>query len=110
MKHLDEFIVERRNYVNYKKYNDFLKNKISKFTDIHELVIYSESDEIIIYMTTVGSSFTSKFIDYINKEFNEPYFRISPKNSYQLEMMVYDIPKEYLDKLDVEMNIKKYNL
>lgn len=110
MKHLDEFIVERRNFKDYIKYNDHLKNKISKFTKIDDLKVFNDRGENIIDMITESNVINSNFIDWINHEFKRPYFKIYPKNKYQLEIMIYDISKEYLDKLDVEMNIKKYNL
>ena len=105
MKHVEEFLIENRNFRDFKKYNEFLKLKFKAY----DCSIFSENNIIVLSLKysriLKNSNLFNTFIDYDFKIF--PSGGLHP-NSMIFE--VYNIPRSFFDKIDIEMDAVKYNI
>ena len=112
MNHLEEFITEKRNLKDYKKYIDMLKNKYHDVNKnyIVNLALYKDNNIInleIIFLHRIRDS----FIDTIKEEMgNNIKYTIVSKNGSELILHIENVPNEYVDNIELEYSAKKYNL
>lgn len=116
MKHVRQF--EARNFKDWKKYNNYLSKKYSDNEGFSsgsrntEVSIFSEYNKITIsikYDYIVSNVAILKLCkDFENLDFK--LFPSSSRGSKAIAFEVYDVPIEFLDQIDIEMNAKKYNI
>ena len=106
MKHVKEF--ERRNFRDYRKYDDFLSNKFYHIFGggAHALKIFEETGKIYIHFQIRG--FDSEEMLIFQQQLKGSDFRFST-GQY---MMIVDITasKEFMEEIKFEMEVNKYNL
>ena len=111
MKHLKEIIFEKKDFKSYKKYipiiNDMFKNIVP--LELEKTSIYNEFDQIIISFK-IWSIIEKKFIIACLNKFGDVNYKILPNSGYQMTIEFYNIPKSFLEELDIIASQSKYNL
>jgi len=120
MNHVKEIeLFEARNFKDWNKYNDYLSKKYSDeevFSVGRKNVVsvMSESNQITIsikYNYTVSNIAILKLC----KDFENLNFKLFPSSnarngSKAVVFEVYNVPKNYFEKIDIELNAEKYNI
>lgn len=112
MKHVEEFITERKNFKDYRKYNDIIKDKYfdPRLNNIDQVVLFEE-DNIIYLDMVVWQHIFDYYIDTYIKEMGDNIrYTIYSKNGNQIRLILENISKEFIEGLELEYNAKKYNL
>ena len=113
MKHVKDIILEKKNFKKYEMFNDFLLNLFKSSDNIRKVTVYEEynreNNEIYIDIQYVDRIKNEDFL-HLNKYFKGLYFYFTPTSSSSIMFTVRDVPKEFFYKIDVEINLKKYNL
>lgn len=106
MKHVKDIQIfeGRRDFRNYKHYNQFIKTKFYA----REATVYKESDAIFILLQ-YSYSIGNRELSILYKTFGELPLRISEGNRRILVDINY-IPDNMLEDFEMEMNAQKYNL
>lgn len=107
MKYLKTY--ERRNLKDFHKYADIVKQKFIKYIKIEKIAIYEEENKYYISIKTWYGVHKNFFV-FLNSEIGTYNYNIVPSNGSQLTISLYDIPEEYFEQLDLEMDANKYNL
>ena len=121
MKHLNDFIVEKRNFKSYTKYIDLINYKINDIFS-SETEFYSSShienertkmwdeDNAINVEIKTWYHLTKTSVDKILDLFKSTYYIISPASGNKLFLDIYDVDPSVLKEFDIELDSKKYNL
>jgi hypothetical protein len=108
MKHIRS-INERRNLRDFIKYKDILRNKFKNYIRMEKIECYREDDEYYINIKTHGAAH-KEFFDFLNSDIKTYDYYIMPSNGNQLTISISNIPGEYFEQLDLELDVDKYNL
>jgi hypothetical protein len=108
MKHIKS-INERRNLKDFLKYREILRNKFKNYISVEKIECYKEDDEYYINIKTWGAAH-KKFFNFLNSELKIYDYVIMPSNGNQLTISISNIPGEYFEQLDLELDVDKYNL
>jgi hypothetical protein len=111
MKHVEEFITERRNLRDYKKYHEIIKDKYyhNIINNIEKVALYEEDGMIYLEMI-IWNAIYDGYINIYKKEMGDIRYSIYSQNGSQVRLVIQGISKEFLENLELEYSAKKYNL
>ena len=112
MKHVKEILLENRNYKDFIKYNQFFNKLIKSSKTItleeKETKVYKEYNNFYLCIKPWGV-FSKDFFDFTKDTFGDINYNIIPMNGNQVSIE-FTIPKSYIEQIDMELNVNKYNL
>ena len=111
MKHVKNIILEKRIFKKYEKYNDFLVKFFNVYGGgtVKKVTVHEEYNGIYINIQYAGRIAHEDFL-HLNKYFEGLEFYFTALSGYSLMFTVENVPQEFFNQVDIEMEAEKYNL